>query len=73
MNRYTNGHTDWDVERRELAAVCAAHDRMMAEVREETKIKELMKRADPETGLVYRDASEPAVDIDKQNAENQKG
>jgi hypothetical protein len=71
--RYTNGHTDWDVERRELAAVCDAHDRMMETAREEARQKELMKRADPTTGLVYRDAPEPAVDIDAENQRNQEG
>jgi hypothetical protein len=71
--RYTNGHTDWDVERRELAAVCDAHDRMMETAREEARQKELMKRADPTTGLVYRDAPAPAVDIDEENRKNQEG
>jgi len=71
--RYTNGHADWDVERRELAAVCDAHDRMMEAAREEVRQKELTKRADPVSGLVFRDAPAPAVDIDEENRKNQEG
>ena len=71
--RYTNGHADWDVERRELAAVCDAHDRMMEAAREEVRQKELMRRADRVSGLVYRDAPAPAVDIDEENRKNQEG
>jgi hypothetical protein len=60
-------------ERRELARLFDEQDRMMEAAREEARQKKLMRRADPVSGLVFRDAPAPAVDIDEENRKNQEG
>jgi hypothetical protein len=58
-----------DPERRALAELFRAQDKLLAEARADAEHAALTRRADPSTGLVYRDAPEPEVDVDALNAE----
>ena len=55
---------DGDRERRELARLFDEQDKLLAEAREEAEHKALTQRADPATGLVYRDAPAPESEPD---------